>query len=90
MNKSKSSQGGGEGREYLVFMTVSGSVSILLSTLVIHVKRDSRHLSRQLQRFAIGVNPQTLAYFRAKGKNLCRLDKWHPCGNKSDSMQQFV
>ena len=67
MNKSKSSQGEG-GREYLVFRTVSRSVSILLPTLVIYVKRDSRHLSGQLQRFAIGVNPQALACFRAKRK----------------------
>ena len=58
---------GENGREYLVFVTMSGSVSILLPTLVIHSERDSRHLSRQLQRFSIDVNPQTLACFRAMG-----------------------
>ena len=66
LNKSTSPQGGGGGRDYLVFVTVSGSVSILLPALVIHVERDSRHLSRQLHWFDIGLSPQTLACFRAK------------------------
>ena len=56
---------------YLVFVTVSGSVSILLSALIVHSKRNSRHLSGQLQCFSFCLVPQTLACLGAKRKQLC-------------------